>query len=133
MSALQPGDVVDVEIRGARVVEAAGDYLSFDYGDGGEHFRTGVRVDAESVEVSHVASAQWPPMPGEVWRVDADAYTRDYFVRSHNCTHDEGTCFAAVELIDPDGGERPYPLETTVPAGMRPLVRVYPAPAGGAR
>ncbi len=67
---LQPGDVVDITIRNARIVDVTGDKV---------RYQTPAR-DAPVVHIVHlgpdwplvtatrVAPAEWPPRAGDVWR-----------------------------------------------------------------
>lgn len=75
----QPGEIVDITIKGARVEEPTDDQgnLEFTYsGDEGLVSFEGVVVPlADAVTVERVAPAEWPPRPGDLWRDrDGDAW-----------------------------------------------------------
>jgi hypothetical protein len=67
----EPGELVDITIRGARVRDMDADYdrrypgdLPVMLSDG----RKGRIPDVAEVTVTRVAPKEWPPQPGDVWR-----------------------------------------------------------------
>lgn len=71
---IRPGDIVDITIKGARVKEICyhgddnGPDLRFTYKTKFGEAHDAVWVDAPGVTVEHVAPAEWPPQPGDLWR-----------------------------------------------------------------
>ncbi|MFI6813737.1 hypothetical protein ACIBG7_15055 [Nonomuraea sp. NPDC050328] len=75
MSYFVPGEIVDITIKGARVVEVCrhgdgnGDDLRFRYeSKTGESWPSAIWADAPGVTVERVAPEEWPPQPGDLWR-----------------------------------------------------------------
>lgn len=70
MSDFQPGEVVDITIKGARVLNHdTHGVLVFRYASDGEQSSARlIYPDAEGVTVERVAPAEWPPQPGDLWR-----------------------------------------------------------------
>lgn len=79
MSGYQPGEIVDVTIRGARVdqYEVLSDlgtnendepreYLTVKCGEAGDEIT--LVVNTRGITVERVAPAEWPPQPGDVWK-----------------------------------------------------------------
>lgn len=68
MSDYQPGEIVDVTIRGARVQDVflAGVVLRLP--PDGETFEVPL---CDEITVERVAPEQWPPQPGDVWATPA--------------------------------------------------------------
>lgn len=75
----QPGEIVDITIKGARVIDAAEtahragsavhEVLVFRYADDSdETMGRVVYTAAKGVSVERVAPAEWPPQPGDLWR-----------------------------------------------------------------
>ena len=66
MSTFQPGETVDITIKGARVHrETAGPGFCVFVMDGGCHT---IFIDSANVTVERVAPAEWPPRPGDLWQ-----------------------------------------------------------------
>lgn len=64
MSAYQPGEIVDITIRGARVGHLAANGFLNVFVDG-----VPLTVDlVDAVTVERRAPAEWPPRPGDLWR-----------------------------------------------------------------
>lgn len=68
MSDYQPGDIVDITIKGARVsrFDATDDLLTIGYGD--HNFATTLDIRPTVAVVERVAPPKWPPRPGDLWR-----------------------------------------------------------------
>lgn len=67
----RPGDLVNVTIRGARVVSDDGFRLNVRYGIGPDgDFSGAVQLpsDAAGLSVDRSAPAEWPPIAGDLWR-----------------------------------------------------------------
>jgi hypothetical protein len=106
----QAGELVNVTIRNARVVNSypvrrddadMGTVLVAEYTNG-EHRNIAVNLAAEAVTVERVAPAEWPPLPGDLWR---STPTR----RSP-----AGQLWLACGAVDVDGKTDPYvPLVST--------------------
>lgn len=74
MSEFKPGEIVDITIKGARVVDVAhlkdcevGVSFECDYGEYG----WAIPLGPPEVTVERVSPAEWPPRPGDVW-LDAE-------------------------------------------------------------
>lgn len=63
-----PGELVDVTIRGARVVHTYLTSTVFDINHGGTDFEL---PHGPNVRIARVAPAEWPPQPADVWRDNA--------------------------------------------------------------
>lgn len=63
---LRPGEVVDIALTRVRVVDVGIQTLAVVYPDGGDEHRVELVLN-ETVTVTRVASAEWPPKPGQVW------------------------------------------------------------------
>jgi hypothetical protein len=70
----QPGEIVDITIKGARVKEVKGygdgngHCLKFEYAlPSGDMMPDAVFIDADAVTVERGAPAEWPPQPGDEW------------------------------------------------------------------
>lgn len=61
----QHGEIVDITIRGARVVRYDDDTVTIRYGRVPVVY--GVQL-GDDVTVERVAPAEWPPRPGDLWR-----------------------------------------------------------------
>lgn len=66
----KPGDLIDVTIKGAHV-QSAGSYWVTFWVDESSNLHS-VHTDAPGVTVEHVAPAEWPPQPGDLWRDNGD-------------------------------------------------------------
>jgi hypothetical protein len=73
---LQPGEIVDITIKGARVVRVITEGHDGDVtpildltilGPDGSHYYTQLPADWSSVTVERVTPEHWPPRPGDVW------------------------------------------------------------------
>lgn len=130
----QPGEIVDITIRGARIVEPRHNQdtsLTVALTEVLPGVWSTLRIDHphdERITIDRVAGADWPPKPGEIWRSEAQGYARDYFVRAHQCA-DPG-CDDVIELVVAEALPA-ISIRSTLPVGLRPLVRIYPAPTGG--
>lgn len=64
------GELVDVTIKGARVLEAGDQVLHIAYPTSSFNNDAEVylRHDMDAVVVERVAPAGWPPRPGDLWR-----------------------------------------------------------------
>lgn len=104
MSDYQPGEIVNVEIEGARVVGVGdaglGPYLRIAVTVNGHEGVSGVLVAADGVTVTSVAPAtptlpaEWPPQPGDLWR-DASGcllFARDLFEGDVSMAPEAGIC-----------------------------------------
>lgn len=70
MSEFQPGEIVNITIKGARIEEPTDEVgnLEYTYPAGLSRFEGVVVPLAESVTVERVAPAGWPPQPGDLWK-----------------------------------------------------------------
>lgn len=64
MGEYQPGDLVDITIRGARITKVRDEAIEVDYG---EHWSAAVSVLADAVSIERAQPANWPPMVGDLW------------------------------------------------------------------
>lgn len=74
MSDYKPGEIVDITIRGARVLANGTDdlgrpFLEFTHGE--QNVLAAVERDDHAVTIERVTPAEWPPQPGDLWR-DSD-------------------------------------------------------------
>lgn len=128
MSDFKPGEVVDITIKGARIVEHVGTSLAFEYlSDPRDaagrviYSRGNVRADAHSITVERVAPAEWPPQAGDVWR---DRHGSPWFaVDIHDI--DETDVPEIVMVLAYEGARRP-PEEFNQIGG--PVVLVHREP-----
>ncbi|HEY9476523.1 MAG TPA: hypothetical protein VIS06_22075 [Mycobacteriales bacterium] len=69
MATFQPGEIVDITIKGARVESHDGDGMIVNLG-GTARITIPVVLpsDSATVTVEGVAPAEWPPQPGDLWR-----------------------------------------------------------------
>lgn len=67
MSAPKVGDLVDIEIRGAKV-ESVDDVGMAVLSLPQHSWRPTVNLRAAGVHVERLAPAEWPPLPGDLWR-----------------------------------------------------------------
>lgn len=69
MSGFQPGEVVDVTIKGARVTDwhPQIDELTVEYDGDANSETTTFELSSDQVTVERVAPAEWPPRPGDLW------------------------------------------------------------------
>jgi hypothetical protein len=89
----EPGELVDLAIRGARVVETTSGHLQLEVG-GGDLFIATVMLP--SVYIVRVAPKEWPPRPADVW-VSEDG--RLWFARASEDYRDDE---ARMVSADPD-------------------------------
>jgi hypothetical protein len=75
MSHFLTGEIVDITIKGARVIEVCrhgdgnGDDLRFTYeAKDGDQWPSAIWAQAPGVTVERVAPAEWPPRTGDLWR-----------------------------------------------------------------
>lgn len=68
MSDYKVGEVVDITIKGARIIEVSGQSIVYTYPGLHTLARSAVAPDAEAVTVERVAPAEWPPRKGDLWR-----------------------------------------------------------------
>lgn len=80
----QPGEIVDITIRGARVLKLTnptGRILSVEYQDPNPPedgtCRASLIMDSPAITVERVAPAEWPPQIGDLWR---DSYGNLWFI-----------------------------------------------------
>ncbi|MEU3452104.1 hypothetical protein ABZ671_00475 [Micromonospora sp. NPDC006766] len=82
----RPGELVDVVIRAARVIEPRhtdDTALTLAYAEPQPGIFATLCIDhfdAKRVEITRVAPAEWPPQPGDLWR---SAFGRLWFVYSY--------------------------------------------------
>lgn len=120
----QPGELVDIIIRGARVVQLARPgYLRVDLDTGPQ---LAIMADHPAVTVERVAPAEWPPRPGDVWR-DRDGspwFAATVIERGGN---------AVVRMLSGLGHEPSYQYPATFVQRSGPLTLVHrePEPEGG--
>lgn len=79
MADFQPGEIVDIVIKGGRIDAIEKNWVHVVMPTG-----TTARVeltDHEGVRITRVAPAEWPPQPGDIWGDGAD---ERYFVRDNN-------------------------------------------------
>lgn len=123
MPKYQPGEIVDISIKSARVFSDDGHDLHISYETTTGH--TGiVRLpsDGYGISVNLVAHGDWPPQPGDLWVSGEPGEYRTYWrVTTHNHVPEceQVGCNYRVDLHT--GGERPYPLGLVVPAALRPM------------
>lgn len=127
MPEYQPGDIVDVTIRTARVISDDGFKLVVAYQTtGGDTRRVKLPSDGIGVNVEEVGRGDWPPQPGDRWvSGESDAWPRIFSVDPHThreLCHKVG-CDYTVELVDNHG--EVYPIGNTVPAALRPIVLTW--------
>ena len=68
MSDFKPGEMVDITIKGARVVRSDECGVTVDFAPADE-FATHVSFPwGPDLLVERVAPAEWPPQPGDLWR-----------------------------------------------------------------
>jgi hypothetical protein len=60
---LQPGDVVDITIKGVRIADDQQSALALILDEHGD-----VYAMPPQAAIEHVAPPEWPPLPGDVWR-----------------------------------------------------------------
>jgi hypothetical protein len=114
----QRDEIVDITIRGARVVECKGGSLGYEYATvGNEHAvyaSAEIQHEADSATITRVVPAAGAPMPGELWQ---DSRGMRWLVTATGKLHDGGT-----------GAPR---LASDVHRVHGPLVPVYRDPADG--
>jgi len=76
MSNYQPGEIVDITIRGARILPPSypGAPLRVAYHEVSPGVQSTITIpyaDSDAVTVERVTPAQWPPRPGDLWRDSA--------------------------------------------------------------
>ncbi len=129
MSTYQPGEIVDVTIRGARIMEPR---------PGLDHILTLAYAQAEpgvwatisltrpaddTVTIERVAPAEWPPQPGDLWR---DRVGELWFV--HHAPHQpKGPLWGRTT-----GGARWTDIAEWLAKDNGPLTLVHREPTGGA-
>lgn len=67
MATYQSGEIIDITIRGARVLNCDGGSLVYEYSEGGRTDREEVQYEFSAVEITRLLPPD-PPKPGEVWR-----------------------------------------------------------------
>jgi hypothetical protein len=67
MSDFKSGDIVNIAIKGARVVRGDEDGLTVDLTPDGPSTQVYLPWGPE-LDVERVAPAEWPPRPGDLWR-----------------------------------------------------------------
>ena len=67
MSEFKPGEIVDITIKGARVVNWSPFIyeLTVEHGADANSDRTAFDLTRDQVTVERVAPAEWPPRPGD--------------------------------------------------------------------
>lgn len=63
----QRGELVDIVIRGARVLNCDGGSLVYEYSEGARTDREEVQYEFSTVEITRLVPAEGPPKPGELW------------------------------------------------------------------
>jgi hypothetical protein len=63
----QPGEIVDIVIRGARVLNCDGGSLVYEYREGARTDREEVQHEFSAVEITRLVPAEGPPKAGELW------------------------------------------------------------------
>ncbi|MFY1595422.1 hypothetical protein [Micromonospora sp. WMMD737] len=103
MTDFEPGELVDVTIRAARVIETQPGTVGLTYGPtNGAFGQDGVigiiKLHRHAdVTITRVAPAEWPPQPDDVWR---DRLGVHHFGVSYSPDYDDK---ADAEGIGPDG------------------------------
>lgn len=64
----QPGETVDIVIRGARVLHCDGGSLVYEYSEGARTDREEVQYEFAAVEITRRVPAGGPPKAGELWQ-----------------------------------------------------------------
>lgn len=91
MSTFQPGEVVDINISGARVQAFNAAYLTVILPQGST---LALECGSDGLVVTRVAPAQWPPRPGDLWRAGVDQWGDCgdlWFAARHHDTTDSDT------------------------------------------
>lgn len=101
MTDYQPGELVDITIRGARVLTprpGQPDSLNVAYAEPNPGVWAAVQFDhPDKIEVTRVAPTEWPPQPGDLWR---DRQGTTHFGISYSPDYDDK---ADSDGIGPDG------------------------------
>lgn len=117
---LQPGEVVDITIKGARIAAITDTHL---YAESGNGETVRVSHSMSGVSVERVAPAEWPPQPGDVWREDIPEGPVTWFAQRYHPDFDnpkdcEGCNNEGwrVVMVPLDGG--PYGSSETRPEDL---------------
>lgn len=113
MTGFQPDEIVDVTIRGARVVEEFLSGIVLRLPPEGESFEVPL---ADEVTLTRVAPAEWPPVVEDVWR---DSHTNLWF--AVDVSKDDDTVL--VVLVRGVTGDRFAPAYALSHWGPMELVR----------
>lgn len=112
MTERQPGDTVDVQIRGARVVESETMWIELRYDH--KQYSVGLRPDVDAVTITRAAPPEWPPQAGDTWRTAGGVrqiFAADGTLEADD-PHDSGFSIPVADL-DPVGATLLFRLETT--------------------
>jgi hypothetical protein len=102
MSDFQPGEIVDITIKGVRPVRIRTEGHDNDvirtaqvaiYDSSGKAYHTVLPLEWDTVTVERRAPAEWPPQPGDLWRRDD---TDDLYFAAD--VHDDGET-AELEIV----------------------------------